>query len=329
MKIAHAMGLTLAAIALAAIGATVSLIGLVSMFGLAFLPIGAGLEAGKLISAAALHRAWLTLGWRTRYALTAIVVTLMILTSSGIYGFTLTRYLAHVAEITAPALERAAAADADIARQADKVADLAKQIEALDAAPAANFVSRIPPSRNARAIAAQAEADKQAAKQRHADEERRQTKRDGLSSRRDAETAELARLKGLRAQIGSQQKAAEAEIGPVKLVADIVGVDPGKVVAATVAAIYDALCVLLLLVAGHKASPVAAAPAKIEAPIEAPVVVEISAAVKRKPARKRLTPRQIAARKGHETKKRKALDAAIAAAVAANADKVVRVKRAK
>jgi hypothetical protein len=297
LNIAYAMALTLAAI-----GAGVSLIGLVSMFGLAFLPIGVGLEAGKLTSAAALHRSWLTLGWRVRYALTAIVVTLMILTSSGIYGFTFTQYLAHVASITAPALERAAAADEEIARQADKVADLTKQIDALDRAPAADLASTAKP-KTAAAIAAQASAQAAAVKLRQADEERRQAKRNGFVSRRDAETAELARLKGLRAQIGTQQRAAEAEVGPVKLVADIVGVDPGKVVAAAVAAIYDALCVLLLIVAGHNKPATA-------------MTVQAAMAARNK------NPRSQAAAKGWETRRRKTRDAAIAA----NVGKVVRVK---
>src|SRR5260370_862555 len=174
------------ALTLAAIGAAVSLYGLIAMFGMAFLPIGLGLEAGKLTSAAALHQSWTTLGWRIRYALSGIVVTLMVLTSSGIYGFTLTRYLAHVAAITSPVLERATAA--------------------------------------------------------------------------------------------------EAEVGPVKIVADVFGVDPGKVVAAAVAAIYDALCVLLLLVAGHKPGTPAEMPA--QAVIETAAVVVAPARKRTRKARK-------------------------------------------
>src|SRR5260370_27650835 len=193
------------ALTLAAIGAAVSLYGLVMMFGMAFLPIGLGLEAGKLTSAAALHQSWQTLGWRIRYALSAIVVTLMVLTSSGIYGLTLTRYLAHVASITAPVLERAAAADEEIRRQADKVGDLDKQIADLDANHGADVSSTARP-RTAAAIAAQAQAQAAAAKLRIADEQRRQTKRDGLPANRDIEPAEVPRLHGLRARIDSQQQ---------------------------------------------------------------------------------------------------------------------------
>jgi hypothetical protein len=273
----------IAALSLAAIGAAVSLYGLTLMFGMTFLPIGVGLEAGKLTSAAALHQSWQSLGWRIRYALSAIVVTLMVLTSSGIYGFTLTRYLAHVAAITAPAQERAAAADEDIRRQAGKIADLTKQVEALDSAPVADFAGTSKP-RTAVAIAAQAQAQAAAAKLRLADEQRRQVKRDGLTAKRDIETAELAKLRGVRAEVASMQQAADAEVGPVKIVADVLGVDPGKVVAAAVAAIYDALCVLLLLVAGHKPAVPAAVPA--QAVIETAAVVVAPAKKRARKARK-------------------------------------------
>jgi hypothetical protein len=212
-----------------------------------------------------------------------------VLTSSGIYGFTLTRYLAHVAAITAPAQERAAAADEEVNRQADKVADLTKQIEDLDAAPRADLTSSSRP-RTAAGIAAQAQALAAAAKLRLADDQRRQAKRDGLAARRDIETAELAKLRGVRAEVASAQKAAEAEVGPVKLVADVFGVDPGKVVAATVAATYDALCILLLIVSGHKP----AVPAAVEAA---------------KPAARRNL-RSDAAKRGWETRRRKAKEAA-------------------
>ncbi len=50
------------AIALATIGATVSLSGLVALFGLVFLPIGAGLEVAKLVAARRLHQGGVTGG---------------------------------------------------------------------------------------------------------------------------------------------------------------------------------------------------------------------------------------------------------------------------
>jgi hypothetical protein len=276
------------ALALATVGAAVSLYGLVAMFSLAFLPLGAGLEAGKLTAAAALHHSWNTIGWRIRYTLTAIVVVLMSLTSAGVYGFVLTQYLAHVGAITAPVAERIAAADEAVNRQADKVADLDKQIAALDAAPVLEIANTAKP-RTASQIAAQAKAQAEAAKLRLADEQRRAAKREILVAKRDNETAELARLRTVRTEIGSQQKAAEAEIGPVRLIADALDVDPGKIVAGAIASIFDALCVLLLLVSNHKPS----APVETEQPL-----------AYRRPTRSE------AAKSGWETRRRKKLEAA-------------------
>jgi hypothetical protein len=54
------------AIALATIGATVSLSGLVAMFGLAFLPIGLGLEVAKLVAARRIHQGHLTTAFAPR-----------------------------------------------------------------------------------------------------------------------------------------------------------------------------------------------------------------------------------------------------------------------
>lgn len=287
------------AIVLAAIGASVSLSGLVMMFGLAFLPIGVGLEVGKLVAADALHRTWSTLDRGVRYGLTSIVVALMILTSSGIYGFTLTRYLAHVAAITAPVAQVIAAADENVRRQADKVADLNKQITDVDAASAPTSAPQhTGKPAKASAINAQASADAAAAKQRIADDQRRQAKRDTLTGKRDTETVELSRLRNVRAAAGSVQQAAEAEIGPVKIVADLLGIDPGKVVAATVAAVFDAMCVLLLLVGRSRK------PAVIEAPATAVARAKETAGkqtpARRQPAKRTREERSIAARKGWE-----------------------------
>jgi hypothetical protein len=176
-----------------------------------------------------------------------------------------------------------------IVRGLDQLGDLDKQVAALDSAPALEITSSAKP-RTAAGIAAQAKAQAEANKLRIAEEQRRQAKRDALSAKHDVEAGELARLRTVRAEVASQAQAAEAEVGPVRIVAEIIGVDPGKVVAAAVASIYDALCVLLLLTGGHNP----AAPATAEQP----------AVALRRPTRSE------AAKKGWETRRRKALEAA-------------------
>ena len=299
------------ALMLATIGAAVSLYGLVSMFGLAFAPIGLGLEIGKLTAAAALHKYWHTIGWRLRYSLASLVIILMGLTTTGIYGFTLTQYLAHVAAITSPAAERVAGADEDVRRQAVKVADLTAQIAAIDASqPAATGSMRRENSRakTAAAINAQASADAAAAKLQAAEDQRRQVKRDTLVLRRDAEAAELSRLRGMRETAGSQQQSAEAEVGPVKAVADLLGIDPGKILATVVSVVFDPLCVLMLfagaVIAGARNAthpePVAEAPAARPETSSAPM--EIKAPKKRRTRSKTSKARKP---RGESSRKRK------------------------
>src|SRR6266446_4077431 len=119
------------AIALATIGATVSLSGLVAMFGLAFLPIGLGLEVAKLVAARRIHQGHLTGGLRA--TLFALVTVCMAVTTIGVYGFISRAYADRVATMTrttdhamADATERAKVAE-------QQVADIDRQLARLDA----------------------------------------------------------------------------------------------------------------------------------------------------------------------------------------------------
>lgn len=105
---------------------------------------------------------------------------------------------------------------------------------------------------------------------------------------------------GSRAHLGnkgasSHQQAAESEIGPAKLVADALGIDAGKVVAISIASIFDALCVLLLIAASSPKRPAVSAPAE-------PATLEPTKAAPRKSNR-----RSAAARRGWANRKRKQL----------------------
>src|SRR5258708_36686645 len=86
------------AIALASIGAIVSLSGLVAMFGLAFLPIGLGLEVAKLVAARRIHQGHLTTGLRA--TLFALVAACMAVPTVGVYGFLSRPYADRVATMT-------------------------------------------------------------------------------------------------------------------------------------------------------------------------------------------------------------------------------------
>ena len=80
----------LSALSLAGAAAFFSVTGLSKLFGGAkteVIIMASALEFAKLITASFLHRYWKTLKWQMKTYLTVGVITVMIITSAGIYGF--------------------------------------------------------------------------------------------------------------------------------------------------------------------------------------------------------------------------------------------------
>src|SRR6266852_8688794 len=118
------------AIALATIGATVSLSGLVAMFGLAFLPIGIGLEVAKLVAAKRIHQGHLAGGLRA--TLFALVTVCMAVTTIGVYGFISRAYADRVATMTRTTDHDLAEASERIKVAEQQVADIDRQLARID-----------------------------------------------------------------------------------------------------------------------------------------------------------------------------------------------------
>jgi TolA-binding protein len=80
----------LVAIAISAVAAYYSIVGLVTIFAAAAIPVaimGSVLEIGKLVTATWLYRNWKDISWWLKTYLTSAVVVLMLITSMGIFGF--------------------------------------------------------------------------------------------------------------------------------------------------------------------------------------------------------------------------------------------------
>ena len=78
------------ALAISAVAAYYSIIGLITIFSAAVLPVaimGTVLEVGKLTTTVWLHRYWSKATWWLKTYLTTAVVVLMLITSMGIFGF--------------------------------------------------------------------------------------------------------------------------------------------------------------------------------------------------------------------------------------------------
>jgi hypothetical protein len=213
--------------------------------------MGVAIEVGKLSAVAALPT--LRRG-PLKGALTMLVLVLMGLNTIGCYGFLAKANIGHRVESETVVSARAADIDARLSVQAEKVADLTKQIAGLDAAqtietPSAGNL------RTASAISAQAAALTAAARLRAADDERRQAKRTSLADKLTVEAKALADLKIEKAKVDGDRKVAEADLGPVRYLATLIGAGDQDVLRwfiLVIALLLDPAAVLLLLAATRR-----------------------------------------------------------------------------
>jgi hypothetical protein len=250
-------GITLAtlaaALALATVSAGFSITGMTSIFVGSFWPVigmGIALELGKLSAVAWLGRHRET-GWRLRAALVGLVAVLMALNAVGCYGYLARAHIEHAVSGDISAAGRAADVEARLSVQARVVADITKQIADLDAARTIETPS-VGNLRTASAISAQAAALAAAAKLRAVDDERRQAKRTSLADKLTVEAKALAGLQVERAKADGDRKVAEADLGPVKYLATLLGAGDQDVLRwfiLVVALLLDPAAVLLLLAA--------------------------------------------------------------------------------
>ena len=226
----------LIALAMATVSAGFSIVGLTSVFVGAFGPVvalGVVLEAGKL-------RAVALIGMgrgsrRLRLFLVAAVATLMGLNAVGAYGFLAKAHIAAaVAGETAVAV-RIADIDGRIAEQNATLADIDRQLSQIDGA----INKAVEKGRTNAAMAL-------ANDQRH--------NRSELEVNRQAAGKVLVDLKVEKARIEGDRKTVEADLGPVKYLATLLGTDSEsalRLFILVVAMLLDPLAVLLLLAATH------------------------------------------------------------------------------
>ena len=123
----------LVAIAISAVAAYYSIVGLVTIFAASVVPVaimGTVLEIGKLVTATWLYRNWKDISWWLKTYLTAAVVVLMLITSMGIFGF-----------LSKAHIEQTAKADQNLAtieRIEDEILQKETRIQTLQEAGAVN-----------------------------------------------------------------------------------------------------------------------------------------------------------------------------------------------
>jgi hypothetical protein len=223
-----------AALALATVSAGFSITGMTAVFVGATLPVigmGVALELGKLSAVACLGRRYGSAPLRA--ALVALVAVLMALNAIGAYGFLAKAHIGHAVAGETAVAGRAAEVDARIVVQTGITADLDRRIGQIDAAVDRSILKN-------RTGAAMALADQQ------------RKNRAALVEERQHEAKTLAELQVQKAGIDGERKVVEADRGPVRYLAMLLGAGDQDVLRwfiLIVALLLDPAAVLLLLAA--------------------------------------------------------------------------------
>ena len=231
----------ISAISISLIAAGYSILGLATLFAGAYVPIiamGSALEVGKLVAAS-----WLYHNWRRNipkslkaYLFTSIIV-LIFITSVGIFGFLSKAHLDQV-KPTAGNQEQIELIDKKI-RQEEKIIEraektLAQLDKALDVYIDKEYVSR-------------------GLKERKKQKE----ERDLLNKSIDEAMEKIANLNNSKSSINIEQLKLEADVGPLKYVAELIYGDNAKdhfdsavrIIILILIFVFDPLAVLLLIAA--------------------------------------------------------------------------------
>jgi len=228
---------TVAALALATVSAGFSITGMTAVFVGAFWPVigmGVALELGKLSAVAWLGR----YGGKPalRAALVVLVAVLMGLNAIGAYGFLAKAHIGHAVAGDVAVAGRAADTEARLSVQVGVVTDLDRRIAQIDKAV------EVATSKG-RTSSAMTLADQQ-----------RKTRTE-LVAQRTSEAKALVSLQVEKAAIDGERRMVEADLGPVRYLAMLLGAGDQDVLRwfiLAVALLLDPAAVLLLLAASAR-----------------------------------------------------------------------------
>lgn len=193
----------LTGISLSAVAAFYSIIGLTTIFSGAFWPIiimGSVLEISKLVSVSWLHHNWkITTNLVKVYMISAILI-LMLITSMGIFGFLSKAHIEQQLKLNTGVSTEIQVIDNQIKIKEDAIKDIDKQLSVID-----NSINSM--------------IEKGKAKDSLTASEKQKKNREDLVKRKNVEITELNALKTKRIGLDSEYKKLEAEIGPLKYVA--------------------------------------------------------------------------------------------------------------
>lgn len=200
--------------------------------------MGSALELGKLVTASWLYHNWNSAPRMLRYYLTVVVVVLMCISSMGIFGFLSKAHIDQTLNINTGQADQIQIINSKVEFEKQSMADLDKQVQQIDAA-----ISKMTDR-------GQAQNSLKAA-----DQQRKN--RDALVKRKEEHVQSISALTQQRIQLESSVKKLEAEVGPLKYIADMVyGKADGdqlekavRYVILLIVLVFDPLAVVLLIAA--------------------------------------------------------------------------------
>ena len=231
----------LSALILSGVSGYYSVYGLTALFAGAFWPVifmGSSLEIGKLITASWLYNNWNICPRILKYYLTVIVIVLMFISSMGTFGFLSKAHIEQTLNTSTNAAPQLELIKQKIQFEQQTIDDLDKQMQQIDSA-----------------VNKMTEKGKAENSLRAANQERKN--RDSLILKKEEHVKNLSTLTSDRLRAEGDIKKIEAEVGPVKYVAQLIygNADQNQLEKAVrfviilIVLVFDPLAVSLLIAA--------------------------------------------------------------------------------
>jgi hypothetical protein len=229
----------LTGIAISAVAAYYSIIGLTTIFAGAFWPIvimGTVLEIGKLAAVSWLYNHWKVVPFLIKAYLTMAIIILMLITSMGIFGLLSKYHIEQQTMMNTGTGEQIQIIDTKLKIHTDAISGIDRQIEQINIA-----IEKITQSNSGRAGLTAANQQKKT--------------RDDLIKRKQEETKLQSNLKMAKIKLESENKKLEVELGPIKYVAELIYGESSntvidkavRFVILIIIFVFDPLAVLLLI----------------------------------------------------------------------------------
>lgn len=226
------------AIALSAIAAYYSIMGLAAIFAAAVIPIvvmGTALEVAKLVCASWVYRNWTTAPATIRYYLTVAVVVLMFITSMGTFGYLSKAHIDQTASGNDSSVQLQVI-DNQIKSEQRRIDNAQRSLSALD-----RLVD---------------ESDTETAIKLRNTQRRERTR---LLAEIDAASSTIQTLNLQAAPLRKELKQIVAEVGPIKYIADLIYGESSqdtlekavRAVIILIVIVFDPLAIIMLLAANY------------------------------------------------------------------------------